>query len=134
MDLGVNAILQTAGKTMSSDQVGSVLFCLGSCTMKQGCHQSFQSYVAKKLQELGFQIIYRDEYLTSQMFPGSGSKTEFAGANKMRIKYCPDNQVYIHRDLMAGENMADIAAYEIKGLGRPVYLMRPKQQGSSQSA
>jgi hypothetical protein len=86
MDLGVNAILQTAGKTMSSDQDGSVLFCLDSCTMKQGGHQSFQNYVAKKLQELEFQIIYRDEYLTSQMFPGSGSKTEFV-VNKYNSSY-----------------------------------------------
>jgi hypothetical protein len=48
--------------------------------------------------------------------------------NKMRIKYCAELDIYIHRDIMAAENMADILAYElIFGADeRPQYLTKQK--------
>jgi hypothetical protein len=70
--------------------------------------------------------------LTSQKFPGVRYQTSFAGANKIRIKYCEELDIYIHRDIMAAENMADILAYEIifGADERPQYLKKSACQAA----
>ena len=71
--------------------------------------------------------MYRSEYFTSQKFPGYGYQTELSGSNRIRIKYCRELDVHIHRDLMAAENMADILAAELLNRESNFYLISGPQ-------
>jgi len=111
-DRGLKAVLSMVGKKMNEKSDGSEVFCLGDCMSGKssgvGKYAGFQNYLVKKLRELKYCVVFRSEYLTSQKFPEVGYQTSFAGANKIRIKYCEELDLYIHRDIMAAENMADI--------------------------
>lgn len=115
---------------------GSEIFCLGDCMSGKasnvGTYAGFQNYLVKKLRELKYCVVFRSEYLSSQKFPGVGYQTTFAGANKIRIKFCEELGIYIHRDLMAGENMADTIAHELifENQSRPTYLRKAASQAA----
>jgi len=130
--LALAAVLGMIDKRPHEKSDGSVLFCIGDCLMgtasSVGKYASFQKFAVKKLRQLGYPIIFRSEHNTSQKFPMVGHQTSFAGANRMRIKYCSELNIHIHRDLMAAENMADIAAAELFGLQRPSYLRKAVSQ------
>jgi hypothetical protein len=127
LDLGVSAILSLAGNRRNEKSDGTVLFSLGDCAIgaigKIGYYSRFSKYLLKRLGELGYSVVYVDEYLTSQMFPG-GFSTVLSGENRIRIKYCRDLKIHINRDLLAGENMADIGSALVSGRPRPSYLNR----------
>ena len=128
LDLGVAAILSLAGKKIDQKSDNTVLFCLGDCSIgkpgKIGYYSTFSKYLLKKLKELKYDVLYVDEYYTSQKFPGVGHKTVLSGENRIRIKYCKELNIHINRDLMAGENMVDIGVCKVKSLDRPSYLKR----------
>lgn len=79
-------------------------------------------YFASKARSLGYTVVSVDENLTSQMCPCCGEKVE---AISMRVKYCRSCHKYFHRDVMAGQNMANVARSECLGEGRPAYLKKP---------
>ena len=130
--LAFASVLSMAGKRPHEKSDGTVLFCIGDCMMgtasQVGKYASFQNFIVKTLRQLGYPVIFRSEHNTSQKFPIVGHQTSFAGANRIRIKYCSQLNIHIHRDLMAAENMADIAACELLGLGRPSYLRKAVSQ------
>lgn len=107
---------------------GTLAFSIGNCVMgtagNVGSYAGFQKYLVKHLRQLGYKVFFDSEYLTSQKFPLVGYQTEFSGKNRIRIKYCKELDIHIHRDIMAAENMADILASKLFGLERPFYLKR----------
>ena len=125
--LGLKAVLKMANRKPNEISDGSVVFSFGDCKMGKvgnvGVYAGFQTYLVKHLRQLGYSCIFDSEYFTSQKFPISGHLTEFSGMNMMRIKYCRELDIYIHRDLMAAENMCDILACKLLGLERPDYLI-----------
>jgi len=127
LDLGLTAILSWAGKRRDEKSDGTLLFTLGDSPIgkpgKVGYYSKFSRYLLKRLQELGYAVLYVDEYMTSQVFPG-GHSTVLSGENRIRIKYCRALQIHINRDLLGGENMADIGAAQVQGRSRPAYLVR----------
>jgi hypothetical protein len=128
LDMGVQALLRMAGKRMDEVSDGSVVFSCGDCFVDSGdivgYYSAFVRYFIKKVRQLGYKVIFEDEFHTSQKFPMLGYQVKGTGRNRIRIKYCSELSVYIHRDIMAGENMADILVAKIKGLLRPTYLQR----------
>jgi hypothetical protein len=100
--LALKAVLSMAGKKPHEKADGSVVFCVGDCLMgtagKGGNYASFQKFLVQKVRELGYLVVYRDEYLTSQKFPGLGYQTTFSGDNKIRIKFCKELGIHIHRE------------------------------------
>jgi len=93
-----------------------------------GSYAGFQKSLVKKVRELGYLVVFRSEYNTSQKFPIEGYQTSYSGSNAIRIKYCKELGVHIHRDVMAAENMVDILAAEILGLKRPNFLDKTVSQ------
>lgn len=134
-DLSLSSVLKMADKNMSRRSDGTVAFCFGDSPMgvtgQIGDYGRFQNYVVKKLRQLGYKVIFRSEYLTSQKFPIHGFQTEFSGSNRIRVKYCKELDIHIHRDIMAAENMADILASEILNRERPFYLSREETLSQS---
>jgi hypothetical protein len=126
-DFALGGILAMAGKKPHEKSSGrDVAFCFGNSAMKDGSHSLFHTYLVKKLGQLGYFVTFEDEYLTSQRFPLTGQITEPSGFDKIRIRVCRDLGVYIHKDIMAAENDADILAFRLAGRERPPYL-KPKK-------
>ena len=126
-------MLAMAGKKPNEKLVdGSVIFCVGDCMMgtasSVGSYAGFQKALIKKVRELGYLVVFRSEFNTSQKFPIEGHQTSYSGSNGIRIKFCKELGIHIHRDVMAAENMADILASEILGLERPKYLRKTVSQ------
>jgi len=135
LDLALNAVLSMAGKHVGKRSDGTVLFCIGDCVMGKpgevGYYSAFSKHLIERLRSLGYKVLFLSEYLTSQKFPGTGTQTQGnykliieSGYNSIRIKYSPKEGIHIHRDIMAAENMADIAAAVRIGLERPTFLRR----------
>jgi hypothetical protein len=123
-------VLSMASKKPHVKSDGSLAFSIGNCVMgsgRGGVYSAFQKFLVEKLTQLGYFISYEDEYLTSQKFPIFGYHTTASGQDLTRIKYCAELNIHIHRDLMAGEQMADIFVARLKGLGRPLFLCPSRQ-------
>lgn len=134
MDLAVNGILQMAGVNMKkkANPAKPLIFSIGDSQIgelgKIGYYSRFQRYFIKIVRQLGYSVMFNSEYYTSQKFPIAGYQTSFSGENRIRIKYCKELNIHINRDLMAGENMCDIAASQLLGLERPIYLKKTVSQ------
>lgn len=131
MDRGVQAVLTMASQKMDYSSNGTVAIVLGDCMMGTasaiGSYAKFQNYLVKKLRQLKYKIFFRSEYKTSQIFPLTEFETVNSGADGIRIKFCQQLNIHIHRDIMAGENMADNFVHELKGLDRPLPFRRSIQ-------
>ncbi len=101
-DIAIAAVLKMAGKKPHEKADGTVIFCIGDCMMgtasSVGKYAGFQNELVKKVRELGYLVVFRSEYLTSQKFPGVGYETTSSGANKTRIKFCKNLDIHIHRE------------------------------------
>lgn len=95
-------MLAMAGKKPNEKADGSVIFCIGDCLMgtasTAGKYSSFQKFLVQKVRELGYLVVFRNEYYTSQKFPLVGHQTTLSGDNKIRIKYCRELNIHIHRE------------------------------------
>ena len=87
---------------------------------------TFNAYMIKKLLSLGHNILFLDEYYTSQKCPCCHGQTTFTGSKgNIRVKYCHKCDIYFHRDLMAALNITNVMVAELKGEFRPKYLQSP---------
>ena len=136
LDLAVTGILAMAGRRRNDKSDfrsdGTVVFSVGDCEIGTpgsiGYYSTFTRYLVKRVRELGYPVVLHSEHNTSQCFPIAGYRTVPSGADKIRIKYCAELDMHIHRDVMGGENMADVQAAELRNLGRPQHLMTRKQR------
>ncbi|KAG9061323.1 hypothetical protein KI688_007301 [Linnemannia hyalina] len=76
---------------------------------------------------LGYIIVGLNEYYTSKKCPHCG---HFVAQVTLRRFYCPECQVYHHRDVMAAENMANIVRGYLEKQERPEYLHPVAADGS----
>ena len=88
-------------------------------------HESVSRRMLKKVRALGYKAIGLDEDFTSKMCPCCNRLVEWIS---MRIKYCRHCHKFFHRDVMAGENMANVAVAQSNGQPRPSYLARPPKR------
>jgi hypothetical protein len=123
-DRGVNSILAMVDqddRQRGDDK--NIVFALGNAEFdsKKTAHKSFEQYFVTKVRSLGYKVLYVNEYLTSQMAPCCGRKTESFG---LRVKYCRHCHKFYHRDILAAQNMVSIARSILIGGTRPPYLTK----------
>ncbi|KAI3629972.1 hypothetical protein MIR68_011407 [Amoeboaphelidium protococcarum] len=120
-DRATNAILKMVDGKINQKCYGKVIFGLGDAQFesKQTTHQSFEKYFVAKVKSRGYPVIYLNEYLTSQKAPCCGRMCESFG---LRVKYCRQCHKFFHRDIMAAENLVNVAKAVLAGLERPPYL------------
>ncbi|KAF9964235.1 hypothetical protein BGZ70_006739 [Mortierella alpina] len=77
---------------------------------------------------LGYVVCDIDEFYTSKRCPRCEN---FAGQVTIRRLYCPSPtcQSYVHRDILGGHNIANIAKYRLTHGERPLYLQPIDSQG-----
>ncbi len=106
------------------DSSSKVMIGIGNSPVK-GHAGPFVRYLISKLRSLGFNNIFSvEEEFTSQKCCHCGHQTEEVENMRYRIKKCLREgcQVYHHRDIMAGHNIANILeGYAAQGK-RPNYL------------
>jgi len=104
------------------------MFVLGSAqfSSKSSLHTSFERYFVKKVRALGYRIVKVNEYLTSQMCP---IEKKLTIPVSMRVKWSPAG-LYMHRDVMAAENMINAAICIMETGERPEYLTKQKDQSA----
>ena len=118
-DLAFKGVLAMVGKKPHQQSDGSVAIFIGNCRMGSGTWASFQNHVEKKLKQMGYFVSWEDQNMTSQLFPLTPYQTTSSGFNGIRIRYCAEFDIHIHRDIMAGENMADKGFFRILGVSHP---------------
>jgi hypothetical protein len=120
-----HALLVMVNAGIHSKSKGDVVFCLGNAQFesKGTVHRSFEKYFVKKIRSLGYPVLYLNEFMTSQKAPCCGSQAEFFG---FRVKYCRHCHKFFHRDVMAGENLVNVARAFLLREGRPEYLTKKK--------
>ncbi|KAF9131324.1 hypothetical protein BGW39_001935 [Mortierella sp. 14UC] len=103
---------------------------LGKFSIKSGLSSldsTFLSFFVQKARSLGHLVVGLNEYYTSKKCPCCGL---FVAQITMRRFYCPNCHVYHHRDVMAGENMANIVRGYLEKQQRPEYLQPVAPDGS----
>ncbi|KAG9065426.1 hypothetical protein KI688_002751 [Linnemannia hyalina] len=103
---------------------------LGNFSITSGLsalNSTFLSYFIQKARSLGYIIVGLNEYYTSKKCPHCG---HFIAQVTLRRFYCPECQVYHHRDVMAAENMANIVRGYLEKQERPEYLHPVAADGS----
>ena len=128
LNLAVYGVLSMTGSRGNIKPDGRVLFSIGDCVMGKpgriGYYSTFSRYLIEQVRAMGYKVVFNNEYYTSQMFPGTGEKTEYSGVDSIRIKYAKVSKVHIHRDVMAAENLCDIQVAILKSIERPSYLCK----------
>ncbi|KAF9342531.1 hypothetical protein BGX34_008005, partial [Mortierella sp. NVP85] len=71
------------------------------------------------VRSLGYVVIGVNEYYTSKRCPECH---QFVGQMEIRRLYCSNCKVKFHRDVMAGENIANIVQSYLVDQRRPLYL------------
>lgn len=103
MDLAVDGVLRMVGKHRAEKVDGSLVFCIGDDFQmnpsKPSLYSKFQTYLVRKARELGYKVVFRNEYYTSQKFPG-GYDTFIDCSDNVRVKYCSELDIHINRDIM----------------------------------
>ncbi|KAF9382477.1 hypothetical protein CPC16_009322 [Podila verticillata] len=103
---------------------------LGKFSMRSGLSSldsSFLSFFVQKARSLGYLVVGLNEYYTSKKCPRCGL---FVAQVTLRRFYCPECHVFHHRDVMAAENMANIARGYLEKQERPEYLQPVAKDGS----
>jgi hypothetical protein len=118
-----NAILNMVDGSIGWKAPENTFIGVGVASFDNTGGASFEDHFARRAQSLGYKLFGVNEYLTSQMCPHCHQKCEQFG---MRVKYCRTCHKYYHRDVMAGENIADELRCELKGGGRLEYLQKKK--------
>ncbi|KAG0265267.1 hypothetical protein BG011_005138 [Mortierella polycephala] len=83
-------------------------------TKLSSLHTSFQSYFVKKRRAtllfdrraLGYIVVGFNEYYTSKKCPMC---KQFVGQVEIRRSYCKTCKTHMHRDVMAGHNICNVA-------------------------
>lgn len=83
----------------------------------------FYSFQARSL---GYIVVGVNEYYTSKKCPVC---TEFVGQVDIRRLYCTKCQKYMHRDIMAGHNIANAVQGHLLEQQRPLYLQPVDSDG-----
>lgn len=134
-DYAVNQILKVCNSAihLKHDPVNNpILFVMGDCNVgSSGMYSSFERHLVHKLRSLGYIVIFESEYNTSQVCPECHEKTIYAGKG-IRIKHCIncDPNLYMHRDVMAGDNLARIGLLILMKEKRPQYLSKQASEKS----
>ncbi|KAF9360179.1 hypothetical protein BGX26_010318 [Mortierella sp. AD094] len=84
-------------------------------------HTSFQSYFVQKARSLGYLVVGVNEYYTSQKCPTCEHFVARVG-DDIRCYYCPNCKKYMHRDVMAGNNICNVILGHLEKQQRPKYL------------
>jgi transposase len=129
-----NSLLKMVGGTIGKKLNGSekVYIGIGDANFDAGEAQSeFERYFVKKARSLGYIVGSINEYFTSQKCPNCKNFTEYV--NGIRVKYCRTCHKYFHRDVMAGQNIAQEMRNEARGMGRLDYL-KPDSGGKAETS
>jgi hypothetical protein len=116
-----HAILKMVDGSIGREAPEKTFIGIGVATFDNTGGAAFEEHFARRAQSLGYKMFGVNEYLTSQMCPHCHQKCEQFG---IRVKYCRHCHKYYHRDVMAGENIADELRNELKGEGRLEYLQK----------
>ncbi|KAF9080153.1 hypothetical protein BGX23_002572, partial [Mortierella sp. AD031] len=128
-----NRLLQLVGGSLGAKRQANDKVVIGvglgqfSCkTRLSSLHESFQSYFVQKARSLGYIVVGVNEYYTSKKCPVC---TEFVGQVDIRRLYCTKCQKYMHRDVMAGHNIANAVQGHLLEQQRPLYLQPVDSDG-----
>ncbi|KAF9344737.1 hypothetical protein BGX26_003974 [Mortierella sp. AD094] len=86
--------------------IGVGLGHFGSSSRLSSLHSSFLSYFVPLARSLGYIVVGLNEYYTSKKCPDC---QQFVAQVTLREFFCPHCGRYRHRDVMAAENMSNIA-------------------------
>ena len=76
---------------------------------------------------LGYLVVGVNEFYTSKKCPRC---TNFVGQATIRRLYCKTCRMYLHRDVMAAENICKIVQGYVRGHGRPLSLQPRNSDGT----
>ncbi|KAF9998136.1 hypothetical protein BGZ80_009933 [Entomortierella chlamydospora] len=89
-------------------------------------HESFLSYFVPLARSLDYIVIGVNEYYSSKKCPVC---EEFVAQVAIRRLYCSHCGVYMHRDIMAADNMCRIVQSYLLQQRRPRYLQPVDEKG-----
>ncbi|KAK3810077.1 MAG: hypothetical protein J3Q66DRAFT_391248 [Benniella sp.] len=118
----LNMVGGSAGRLRRPEQkvaIGIGLSRFSSHIRLSSLDSSFTSYFVQKVRSLGYIVIGVNEYYTSKRCPECH---QFVGQMEIRRLYCSNCKVKFHRDVMAGENIANIVQSYLVHQRRPLYL------------
>ncbi|KAK3821335.1 MAG: hypothetical protein J3Q66DRAFT_426414 [Benniella sp.] len=90
-------------------------------------HGSFSEFFVKTARSLGYIVVGVNEYFTSKECPVCEG---FVGQMDIRRHYCPTCHTRMHRDVMAGHNIANVVRSHLVHQQRPLYLQPQDNQGN----
>ncbi|KAG9321116.1 hypothetical protein KVV02_000698, partial [Mortierella alpina] len=103
---------------------------LGEFKSKSGLgslHEKFASFFIQKCRSLGYVVLGVNEFYTSKRCPQCKN---FVAQVTLRRLFCNECRTYVHRDVMASNNMANIVQSHLVYLRRPDYLQPMDKNGS----
>ncbi|KAF9276712.1 hypothetical protein BGZ68_009834 [Mortierella alpina] len=89
-------------------------------------HSSFMAFFVRKARSLNYIVIGVNEFYSSKKCP---SCEQFVGEVEYRRLYCQHCRAYMHRDIMAAENMCNIVRSYLQYQRRPAYLQPTDSKG-----
>ena len=125
-DRAVHQVLRMMGGAchQKKDASSKIFIGIGSSPVK-GQAGPFVRYMIHKLKSLGYNDIYSvNEAYTSQKCCHCGNQTTLERNTRYRIRHCPTCNLYHHRDVMAGHNIANVVEGYVMDGKRPNYLCR----------
>ncbi|KAF8975442.1 hypothetical protein BGZ46_009125 [Entomortierella lignicola] len=101
--------------------IGVGLGEFGSSNRLSSLHSSFQSYFVRLARSLGYIVVGLQEYYTSKKCPRCEQFVAQVTIRQLYCRNCPQGR-YHHRDVMAAENMSNLARSYLLNQVRPDYL------------
>ncbi len=118
-------LMQMAGivehEMLNDQDSNQILFVIGDSAFASSrghpsMHSAFLKFFLRMARGMNINVVSLDEYLTSQKCASCFGQLDQVN---MRVKFCPECNKFLHRDVSAGECMAVIARSMILGYGRP---------------
>ncbi|KAF9287965.1 hypothetical protein BGZ68_000987 [Mortierella alpina] len=89
--------------------------------------QAFASYFIRTCRALGYLVVGLNEFYSSKKCPDCRN---FVAQVTLRQLYCPHCKVYLHRDVMAGNNLCNVIDGHLLNGYRPEYLQPRNKDGT----
>ncbi|KAG0303305.1 hypothetical protein BGZ98_006802 [Dissophora globulifera] len=90
---------------------------------------TFGSYFIQTARALGYIVVGVNEYFTSKKCPSCKNFVAQVGDN-IRCFYCTSCKKYMHRDIMAGQNICNVVLGHLIDQQRPLYLQPQDAEGN----
>ncbi|KAG0338891.1 hypothetical protein BG004_007042 [Podila humilis] len=131
-----DALLRMVGGTIGEKRkpenkvvIGIGLGKFSSSSRLSSLHGTFEDFFIGMARSLDYLVVGVNEYYTSKRCP---TCENFVGQTKnIRRLYCGHCHKFIHRDIMAGQNMCNVLRGHVERQERPLYRHPVDQQGNS---